>query len=97
MALEKFVIENGKVKYSVPREVPIKVNRELASISKLDASNVSDEEKTHAILESSAKLQDFLLKHNPKLEDAIDDLSVKALFEIFGDWAKKAQASSQEA
>lgn len=97
MALEKITLESNKVKFSVPREVPIRVTRELTSISKLEKSELSDEEKTDKILESSEKLQEFLVKHNPKLSDHIDDLSVKALFELFGEWAKKVQPPLPEA
>lgn len=96
MALEKLTVEHSGVKYTVPSDVPIRVTRELTSISKLQNSDASDEAKTDAILDSSEKLQAFLAKHNPKQEDKIEDLSVKSLFEIFGVWAKKVQESSPE-
>lgn len=97
MATEKFTVEHSGFKYTFPRDVPIRITRELNSVSKVENSDATEEEKTDAILDSSEKLQAFILKHNPKANDRIEDLSVKSLFEIFGEWAKKVQESLPEA
>lgn len=96
MALEKAVIDYEGIALSVPREIPVRISRELTEMSKLENSKANDAKKLEVTLSTSEKLLDFLIKNNPKEVESLEDLSVREVFGIIEVWAKKVQDSSQK-
>lgn len=92
---EKIYVEYEGRKLEFPRDIPLRIWRIVENMNQLAVNKTEEEAKKNwaPILEQSNKLVDAFIKWNPSHEDIIEDMDQTSAYEVFGEWAKKVQAS----